>query len=103
MSEKSTKRQKRRAIPESVLSGFKYFKILIPILNKLRPINAHHNRNLHYDQYIMLILFYFFNPIVTSLRAISQVSELNKEDHCITSQSGLRLSIIQNFYRFSFQ
>jgi len=36
------------------------------------------NRKLHFDQYAALILLYFFNPIVTSLRSIQQASELKK-------------------------
>ena len=36
------------------------------------------NRQLHFDQYCLLILLYLFNPIVTSLRGIQQASELNK-------------------------
>jgi hypothetical protein len=34
-------------------------------------------RELHYNQYCMLILLHMFNPTVTSLRAIQQASELN--------------------------
>jgi len=41
-------------------------------------VRDHHNRELHLDQYISLILFYFFNPILTSLRGIQQVSRLEK-------------------------
>ena len=36
------------------------------------------NRRLHFDQHAALILLYFFNPIVTSLRGIQQTSELKK-------------------------
>jgi hypothetical protein len=36
------------------------------------------NRELHFDKYCMLVLLYMFNPTVTSLRAISQASELSK-------------------------
>ncbi len=36
------------------------------------------NRPLHYDQYCMLVLLYVLNPTVSSLRAISQASELTK-------------------------
>jgi hypothetical protein len=80
MMDTNTKKGRKKAppIPESALKCFKYFKILTPIMEKLRPTYNHHNRELYYDQYISLILFYFFNPIVTSLRAISQVSELKK-------------------------
>lgn len=71
-------RKKRQPIPESALQGFKYFKVLSHILQRLRSEKDHHNRKLYFDQYITLFLFYFFNPIVTSLRAIQQVSELKK-------------------------
>jgi len=72
------KRHKKNLIPESSLRGFKYFKVLLPILERLHSEKSHHNRELHFDQYIALLLFYFFNPIVTSLRAIQQVTELKK-------------------------
>ena len=36
------------------------------------------NRQLHYDQYCLLLLLYMFNPIVTSLRGLQQASELKK-------------------------
>ena len=71
-------RKKRQPIPESALQGFKYFKVLSHILQRLRSEKDHHNRKLYFDQYIALFLFYFFNPIVTSLRAIQQVSKLKK-------------------------
>jgi len=32
------------------------------------------NRTLHYDQYCMLLLLYFFKPIVTSLRGLLQAN-----------------------------
>ncbi len=71
-------RKKRQPVPESALQGFKYFKVLSPILQRLHSEKDHHNRKLYFDQYIALFLFYFFNPLVTSLRAIQQVSELKK-------------------------
>lgn len=72
------KRHKKNPIPESVLRGFKYFKVLSPILERLHSENNHHNRELYFDQYIAMLLFYFFNPVITSLRAIQQVSGLKK-------------------------
>jgi len=72
------KRQKKEPIPERVLQGFKYFKVLSPILQRLHTEKDHHNRELYFDQYIALFLFYFFNPIVASLRAIQRVSGLKK-------------------------
>ena len=71
-------RKKRQPIPESALGGFKYFKVLSPMLQSLRSAKGHHNRKFYFDHYIALLLLYFFNPIVTSLRALKQVSELKK-------------------------
>ena len=74
---------KRKAkIKEKDLHGFKHFKLLLPILEHLHDDGCARdragNRVLHFDQYAALILLYFFNPIVTSLRGIQQASELKK-------------------------
>jgi hypothetical protein len=72
----------RPRIEERDLAGFKYFKKLLPLLDRLHGHNTArdraHNRTLHYDQHIALILLYLFNPIVSSLRSIVQASELKK-------------------------
>jgi hypothetical protein len=69
-------------IEEKDLHGFKHFKLLMPVLEKLHDDGCRRdkagNRVLHYDQYAALILLYFFNPIVTSLRGIQQTSQLEK-------------------------
>jgi len=69
-------------IREKDLHGFKHFKLLLPVLEKLHFERCRRdkagNRILHYDQYAALILLYFFNPIVTSLRGIQQASQLKK-------------------------
>lgn len=73
---------RRQRIREEQLHGFKHFKLLTPILERLHEDGCQGdragNRILHYDQYAALILLYFFNPIVTSLRGIQQASELKK-------------------------
>ena len=65
-------------IDEYTLKGFKYFKPLWPILKKLPAEDSHPPRQLHYDQYLCLILFYFFNPTLTGLRSIQKASKLEK-------------------------
>jgi len=69
-------------ILEPDLHGFKHFKLLLPVMERLRHAGCARdhagNRILHFDQYAALILLYFFNPIVTSLRAIQQTSQLQK-------------------------
>jgi hypothetical protein len=51
---------------------------LNPLLERFHLVKNHHNRDLHFDQYISLILFYFYNPVLTSLRGIQQASHLKK-------------------------
>jgi hypothetical protein len=75
-------RAKREKIKESQLAGFKYFKMLSGLLERLHDAGCQrdraHNRLLHMDQHVSLLLLYMFNPICTSLRALQQASELNK-------------------------
>jgi len=74
--------KKKPEIKEENLEGFKYFKVLKPFLEKLHSVGTERdragNRKLHFDQYGSLILLYFFNPIVSSLRGIHQASGLKK-------------------------
>jgi len=69
-------------IREQDITGLKYFDQLAPLLLRLHDAGCERdtagNRELHYDQYCMLILLFMFNPIVTSLRGIQQASELKK-------------------------
>ncbi len=73
---------KKRKLKDSDVTGLKYFDKLEPLLRRLHDDGCQRdragNRQLHYDQYCMLILLYLFNPIVTSLRGIQQASELKK-------------------------
>jgi hypothetical protein len=72
----------RTPIREKDLKGLKYFKFLGSLLDRLHT-NAtarDHagNRRLFYDQYACLLLLFFFNPVVKSLRGIQQASTLDK-------------------------
>ena len=64
------------------MTGLKYFDKLAPLLVRLHDVGCGRdkagNRKLHFDQYCMLVLLFLFNPIVRSLRAIEQASELRK-------------------------
>jgi len=72
--------KKREEIREKDITGLKYFDRLAPLLKRLHDVGCQRdkagNRELHYDQYCMLVLLYLFNPIVASLRGIQQASEL---------------------------
>ncbi|MGR3177957.1 MAG: IS4 family transposase [Candidatus Anammoxibacter sp.] len=54
----------------SILRSFK------PLLERLHSHADCFNRKLHYDQYVSLILLYFFNPTFTGLRSLRQASTI---------------------------
>src|SRR6202035_2982840 len=64
------------------LEGWKYFRRLTPLLARLHDAGCARdkavNRTLHFDQYCTLILLALFNPLVRSLRGLSQASQLEK-------------------------
>lgn len=74
--------KKKAKITERDITGLKFFDKLAPLLQRLHDDGCERdragNRQLHYDQYCLLILLYLFNPMVTSLRGIQQASELKK-------------------------
>jgi hypothetical protein len=80
----------RTSIRESDLKGLKYFKLLSPFLDRLHDDATTRdragNRRLFYDQYACLLLLYFFNPTVKSLRGIQQASTLDKVQHLFGSR-----------------
>lgn len=64
------------------LQGFKYFGDLRALLERLHTVGTDRdkagNRELFYDQYVTLLLLYFFNPTLTSLHALQEASDLEK-------------------------
>src|SRR5947209_17131705 len=79
---RSMARPSRPDIAADDLQGFKYFGMLRPLLDRLREVGTQRdragNRELFFDQYAALLLLYFFNPILTSLRGLQQASALDK-------------------------
>ncbi|MBI4707184.1 MAG: hypothetical protein HY761_04600 [Candidatus Omnitrophica bacterium] len=65
-------------VKKKTCNGLILFIRLSLSLERFHLVKDHHNRELHLDQYLSLILFYFFNPILSSLRGIQQVSHLEK-------------------------
>jgi hypothetical protein len=72
--------RKREEVCEADVTGLKYFDKLAPLLVRLHEVGSERdkagNRQLHFDQYCMLVLLFLFNPVVRSLRAIQQASQL---------------------------
>src|SRR5438552_1261994 len=64
------------------LQGFKYFELIDELLARLRPVGTERdragNRELFFDQYATLMVLYYFNPTVTTLRGIQQFTTLDK-------------------------
>jgi hypothetical protein len=69
---------KKPPIREEDIQGFKYLDSFFKTLTRLHDVKDHQNRELHYDQYLALLLLYFFTPVLTSLRGIQQATTLEK-------------------------
>lgn len=65
---------------EPDVRGLKYLDHLAPLLERLHEVGCQRdragNRELHYDQYCLLVLLFLFNPIIQSLRGLQQASQL---------------------------
>ncbi len=74
--------KQREDVREEDITGLKLFEKLVPLLKSLHDVGCERdkagNRDLHYDQYCLLLLLFLFNPVVSSLRALQQASELKK-------------------------
>ena len=68
--------KKKQPIRQEEIQGFKYLDSFFKTLTRLHDEGSQKNRKLHYDQYLTLILLYFFNPVLTSLRGIQQATTL---------------------------
>jgi hypothetical protein len=75
-------RRKEGPVRAADLRGFRYFRPLGPLLQRLHPRGAERdragNRRLFYDQYVALLLMYYFTPALTSLRGLQQATGLDK-------------------------
>jgi Transposase DDE domain len=64
------------------LQGFKYFQLIDELLARLRPVGTERdragNREFFFDQYATLMILYYFNPTVTTLRGLQQFTTLEK-------------------------
>lgn len=71
-----------QTIDAKSLQGFKYFRLITGLTERLHwegtERDRAHNRQLFFDQYTLLMLLYFFNPILTSLRGLQKSTSLEK-------------------------
>jgi hypothetical protein len=89
--------RQRRDLRASDLEGLEYFDTLTTLLSRLRDIGTRRdkagNRQLFCDQYISLLLLYFFNPVITSLRGLQQASTLE----AVQRRLGVRATSLGSF------
>jgi hypothetical protein len=71
-----------RSIEARDLQGFKYFELVASLFERLKAHGLERdkagNRELFFDGYGLLMLLYYFNPTVTSLRGLQQATTLEK-------------------------
>jgi hypothetical protein len=84
---------KRRARPEErELEGFKFLEPISELLATLRQeADQNPNRQLHFDHYVALLIFYFFNPTLTSLRGLQASTEFAKVQRKLKLAGGASL------------
>ena len=62
------------------LRGFKQLRRVAGLLSALHEAGCGRdkagNRELHFDDYVLLILLYLFNPLIDSMRMLQKVAEL---------------------------
>jgi hypothetical protein len=72
--------QHRLDLPQAPLRGTRLLKDFFSKLERLHKVGAARdkagNREFFLDQYVALLLLYFFNPAVTSLRGLRQMTDL---------------------------
>lgn len=73
-------RRPKAKIRSRDIQGLKYFRKIRPLLQSLHEIGTPRdragNRELHMDEYCVLVLMWLFNPVLTSLRGLQQASQL---------------------------
>lgn len=69
-------RTKKPPLKRKDIQGVKF---LAPVLALLEPLHDHcadPKRNLHYDEFCVWLLLYFFTPILDSMRGLQQASDI---------------------------
>jgi len=97
-------RKRLPKVRDEDVTGLKYFHKLRPMLDRLHEVGCQRdkagNRQLHFDQYCTLVLLYLFNPIVVSLRALQQASELQKVQRLLRCRRAALGSLSESVHVF---
>jgi hypothetical protein len=91
-------RQGRAAkIDPRQIGGLKRLRHLLPLLQPLHDVGCQRdhagNRQLHFDEYVTLVLLYLFNPLIDSVRGLQQAAAIEK----VSRQLGVRRFSLGSF------
>jgi hypothetical protein len=79
------------------IGGLKRLRHLLPLLAPLHTVGCERdsagNRELHFDEYVTLVLLCLFNPMLDSLRALQQASRIDK----LSEQLGVKRFSLGSF------
>lgn len=79
------------------LQGFKRLRRVAGLLSAVHQAGCDRdkagNRDLHFDDYVLLILLYLFNPLIDSMRTLQKVSDLPE----LQSRLGIRRFSLGSF------
>lgn len=68
------------AVTFEQLAGIRQLQRVAGLLSKLHEVGCARdkakNRDLHFDDYVLLVLLYLFNPLIDSMRTLQRVAEL---------------------------
>lgn len=91
-----TRKEPTKIDPKQV-GGIKRLRHLLPLLASLHDDGCERdtagNRQLHFDEYVTLVLLCLTNPLIDSVRSLQQASELEK----ITGQLGVKRFSLGSF------
>jgi hypothetical protein len=79
------------------IRGLKRLRHILPLLASLHEVGCERdragNRELHFDEYVTLVLLAMFNPIIDSVRALQQASAVEK----VSEQLGVKRFSLGSF------
>lgn len=80
MSDSKSTRKKKKPIEAKDLQGFGDLRAMKKLLERLHGVGTARdkagNRDLHMDQYCLMVLMWLYNPIIDSLNGLQQASAL---------------------------
>ena len=89
--------QAGNAIDAGQLRGIKPLRRLLPLLASLHEVGCSRdsagNRELHFDQYVTLVLLYLFNPLIDSLRGLQEAVAVER----VAEQLGVKRFSLGSF------